>query len=162
MWFVAHLESLRLLLEVTHTIYEDEWTGLIKHINALLAIDSDISHHHPLPAYTSVIFDDRKDGLVPAELGKDSAPDAIDERVLDGKGEIMIWLNGFHMTINKIISISSLDAVGCSVVNIGSATRETSPWRQNAVILSGTQKSCVSLVVGAVIGFVCHFIWKGR
>lgn len=124
---------------------KDGWIGLLKHINALLAVDSDISYHHPLPACTSVIFDDRKDGLVPAELGKDSVPDTINERVLDGKSEINIWLNAFHMTINRIISISSLDAVGCSVVNIGGGTRETFPWRQNAVIsLWNPEKLCLS------------------
>ena len=78
------------------------------------------------------------DGLVLCKLINDSVPDTIDERVLNkatSKTHRRIpsqpnapagassakALNNFQMTENNNIVIASAKAIGCSVVNIGSA-----------------------------------------
>ncbi|PYH97779.1 hypothetical protein BO71DRAFT_346349 [Aspergillus ellipticus CBS 707.79] len=105
---------------VTHTINEDERTEFTRHINAVLAGDSDIGHLLPFPTDTFEMFDKCKDGLVLAKLINDSVPDTIDERVLNKPGKKIRELNAFHMTENNNIVINSAKGIGCSVVNIGS------------------------------------------
>ncbi|KAL4916880.1 calponin homology domain-containing protein [Aspergillus aurantiobrunneus] len=105
---------------VTHTINEDERTEFTRHINAVLAGDSDIGHLLPFPTDTFEMFDKCKDGLVLAKLINDSVPDTIDERVLNKSGRKIKELNAFHMTENNNIVINSAKGIGCSVVNIGS------------------------------------------
>lgn len=79
------------------------------------------------------------DGLVLCKLINDSVPDTIDERVLNkttskthrrvpsqpnasqGASGAPKALNNFQMTENNNIVIQSAKAIGCSVVNIGSA-----------------------------------------
>ncbi|KAI5850612.1 calponin homology domain-containing protein [Tricharina praecox] len=103
-----------------HTINEDERTEFTRHINAVLAGDSDIGDRLPFPTDTFQMFDECKDGLVLAKLINDSVPDTIDERVLNRTSTRMKKLNQFHMTENNNIVINSAKAIGCSVVNIGS------------------------------------------
>ncbi len=105
---------------VTHTINEDERTEFTRHINAVLAGDSDIGNRLPFPTDTFEMFDECKDGLVLAKLINDSVPDTIDERVLNRPGKKIKTLNAFHMTENNNIVINSAKGIGCSVVNIGS------------------------------------------
>ncbi|KAL5333472.1 calponin homology domain-containing protein [Aspergillus crustosus] len=105
---------------ITHTINEDERTEFTRHINAVLAGDSDIGHLLPFPTDTFEMFDKCKDGLVLAKLINDSVPDTIDERVLNKSGRKIKELNAFHMTENNNIVINSAKGIGCSVVNIGS------------------------------------------
>ncbi|KAL3473653.1 calponin homology domain-containing protein [Aspergillus californicus] len=105
---------------VTHTINEDERTEFTRHINAVLAGDSDIGNLLPFPTDTFEMFDKCKDGLVLAKLINDSVPDTIDERVLNKSGKKIKQLNAFHMTENNNIVINSAKGIGCSVVNIGS------------------------------------------
>lgn len=105
---------------VTHTINEDERTEFTRHINAVLAGDSDIGHKLPFPLDTFEMFDECKDGLVLAKLINDSVPDTIDERVMNKPGKKIKTLNAFHMTENNNIVINSAKGIGCSVVNIGS------------------------------------------
>ncbi|KKF95994.1 Fimbrin [Ceratocystis fimbriata CBS 114723] len=104
----------------THTINEDERTEFTRHINAVLAGDTDIGHLLPFPTDTFEMFDLCKDGLVLAKLINDSVPDTIDERVLNIPGRKIKTLNAFHMTENNNIVIESAKGIGCSVVNIGS------------------------------------------
>ncbi|KAL9579995.1 MAG: hypothetical protein Q9212_004760 [Teloschistes hypoglaucus] len=105
---------------VTHTINEDERTEFTRHINAVLAGDSDIGNRLPFPTDTFEMFDECRDGLVLAKLINDSVPDTIDERVLNRPGKKIKTLNQFHMTENNNIVINSAKGIGCSVVNIGS------------------------------------------
>ncbi|KAG6208467.1 Fimbrin, actin-bundling protein [Claviceps purpurea] len=104
---------------VTHTINEDERTEFTRHINAVLAGDSDIGSRLPFPTDTFEMFDECKDGLVLAKLINDSVPDTIDERVLNVAGRKTKTLNAFQMTENNNIVIESAKGIGCSVVNIG-------------------------------------------
>lgn len=105
---------------ITHTINEDERTEFTRHINAVLAGDSDIGSRLPFPTDTFEMFDECKDGLVLAKLINDSVPDTIDERVLNVPGKKTKKLNHFQMTENNNIVIESAKGIGCSVVNIGS------------------------------------------
>jgi plastin-1 len=104
---------------ITHTINEDERTEFTRHINAVLAGDSDLGSRLPFPTDTFEMFDDCKDGLVLAKLINDSVPDTIDERVLNLPGKKTKTLNAFQMTENNNIVIESAKGIGCSVVNIG-------------------------------------------
>ncbi|KAF7558501.1 hypothetical protein G7046_g5671 [Stylonectria norvegica] len=103
----------------THTINEDERTEFTRHINAVLAGDSEIGSRLPFPTDTFEMFDECKDGLVLAKLINDSVPDTIDERVLNFPGRKTKNLNAFQMSENNNIVIESAKGIGCSVVNIG-------------------------------------------
>ncbi|KAI1081240.1 calponin homology domain-containing protein [Whalleya microplaca] len=105
---------------ITHTVNEDERTEFTRHINAVLAGDTDIGDRLPFPTDTFEMFDECKDGLVLAKLINDSVPDTIDERVLNVPGKRVKKLNAFQMTENNNIVIESAKGIGCSVVNIGS------------------------------------------
>ncbi|GAO46375.1 putative fimbrin [Saitoella complicata NRRL Y-17804] len=103
---------------VSHTINADEQTEFTRHINSVLAGDSDVGDRLPFPTDTFQLFDECKDGLVLSKMINDAVPDTIDERVLNkGKGGKRI--NNFQMTENNNIVINSAKAIGCSVVNIG-------------------------------------------
>ena len=66
------------------------------------------------------LFDEARDGLILCKLINDSVPETIDPRVLN-KPNARKPLNAFQMTENNNIVITSAKAIGCSVVNIGSA-----------------------------------------
>ncbi|QLQ82403.1 hypothetical protein HG537_0H01650 [Torulaspora globosa] len=103
----------------THTINEEERREFTKHINSVLAGDSDIGHLLPFPTDTFQLFDECKDGLVLSKLINDSVPDTIDTRVLNWpkKGKD---LNNFQASENANIVINSAKAIGCVVVNVHS------------------------------------------
>ncbi|KAL6941401.1 Fimbrin, actin-bundling protein [Hanseniaspora osmophila] len=101
----------------THTINEEERSEFTKHINSVLAGDSDIGDRLPFPTDTFQLFDECRDGLVLSKLINDSVPDTIDTRVLNwpknGKS-----LNNFTAGENANIVINSAKAIGCVVVNV--------------------------------------------
>ncbi|CCG80580.1 Fimbrin [Taphrina deformans PYCC 5710] len=103
---------------VSHTINEDERTEFTRHINGVLAGDTDVGARLPFPTDTFEMFDQCKDGLVLSKLINDAVPDTIDERVLN-KTKGSKKLNNFTMTENNNIVISSAKSLGLSVVNIG-------------------------------------------
>ncbi|SCU87146.1 LAFA_0E05006g1_1 [Lachancea sp. 'fantastica'] len=102
-----------------HTINEEERTEFTKHINSVLAGDSDIGYKLPFATDTFQLFDECRDGLVLSKLINDSVPDTIDTRVLNwpknGKR-----LNNFTASENANIVINSAKAIGCIVVNVHS------------------------------------------
>ncbi|CEP63238.1 fimbrin LALA0_S07e05600g [Lachancea lanzarotensis] len=102
-----------------HTINEEERTEFTKHINSVLAGDSDIGYKLPFATDTFQLFDECRDGLVLSKLINDSVPDTIDTRVLNwpknGKR-----LNNFTASENANIVINSAKAIGCVVVNVHS------------------------------------------
>lgn len=101
----------------THTINEEERTEFTRHINSVLAGDTDIGNRLPFPTDSFQMFDECRDGLVLSKLINDSVPDTIDTRVLNvpktGK-----QLNQFQMTENANIVINSAKGIGCVVVNV--------------------------------------------
>ncbi|KAG0654149.1 Fimbrin, actin-bundling protein [Maudiozyma exigua] len=103
----------------THTINEEERTEFTKHINSVLAGDSEVGHLLPFPTDTFQLFDECRDGWVLSKLINDSVPDTIDTRVLNrpknGKP-----LNNFQASENANIVINSAKAIGCVVVNVHS------------------------------------------
>ncbi|KAI9506516.1 calponin homology domain-containing protein [Coemansia spiralis] len=99
-----------------HTINEDEREEFTNHINLALAGDKDIDYRLPIDPHTMQIFDETRDGLILSKLINYSAPDTIDERVLNRDRK----LNPFKVTENNNVVINSAKAIGCSVVNIGS------------------------------------------
>ncbi|KAJ2785608.1 fimbrin [Coemansia javaensis] len=99
-----------------HTINEDEREEFTNHINLALAGDADIGYRLPIDPHTMQLFDETRDGLVLSKLINYSAPDTIDERVLNRGRK----LSPFQVTENNNVAINSAKAIGCSVVNIGS------------------------------------------
>ncbi|KAJ2403263.1 fimbrin [Coemansia sp. RSA 2559] len=99
-----------------HTINEDEREEFTNHINLALAGDKDIDYRLPIDPHTMQIFDETRDGLILSKLINYSAPDTIDERVLNRGRK----LSPFQVTENNNVVINSAKAIGCSVVNIGS------------------------------------------
>ncbi|RKP11504.1 calponin homology domain-containing protein [Piptocephalis cylindrospora] len=105
--------------DTTHSIDQDEKAEFTKHINYVLADDPHIGTRFPLDTDTMQLFDECTDGLILSKLINDSAPDTIDERVLNvGAGAKR--LNAFQITENNNVVINSAKAIGCNVVNIGS------------------------------------------
>ncbi|KAJ2473528.1 fimbrin [Coemansia sp. RSA 2322] len=98
-----------------HTIDEDEREEFANHINMALAGDVDIGYRLPIDPHTMQLFDEARDGLILSKLINASAPDTIDERVLNRGRK----LTAFHATENNNVVINSAKAIGCSVVNIG-------------------------------------------
>ncbi|KAH8083317.1 fimbrin [Cristinia sonorae] len=107
-------------VNVSHTINADEFSEFTNHINSVLAEDPDVGSRVPIPTDTMQLFDEARDGLILCKLINDSVPETIDPRVLN-KPTARKPLNAFQMTENNNIVITSAKAIGCSVVNIGSA-----------------------------------------
>ncbi|KAJ2017995.1 fimbrin [Coemansia sp. RSA 455] len=99
-----------------HTINEDEREEFTNHINFALSGDSDIGYRLPIDPHTMQLFDEARDGLILSKLINYSAPETIDERVLNRGRK----LSPFQVTENNNVVINSAKAIGCSVVNIGS------------------------------------------
>lgn len=99
-----------------HSIDEEELEQFVLHINQVLKQDADISDRANIDPHSHQLFQACQDGLVLSKLINDSAPDTIDERVLNMGPR----LNPFQMTENNNVVINSAKAIGCSVVNIGS------------------------------------------
>lgn len=99
-----------------HSIDEEELEQFVLHINQVLKDDADIGSRAPIDARSHQLFQVCQDGLVLSKLINDSAPETIDERVLN----VGPRLNPFQMTENNNLVINSAKAIGCSVVNIGS------------------------------------------
>ncbi|KAJ2724446.1 fimbrin [Coemansia sp. Benny D115] len=99
-----------------HTINEDEREEFTNHINFALAGDKDIGYRLPIDPHTMQLFDEARDGLILSKLINYSAPETIDERVLNRGRK----LSPFQVTENNNVVINSAKAIGCSVVNIGS------------------------------------------
>ncbi|PVZ99524.1 hypothetical protein BB558_004473 [Smittium angustum] len=99
-----------------HTINEDEKEEFTNHINLSLDGDKDIGYRLPIDPTSMQVFDECRDGLILSKLINYSAPDTIDERVLNRSRK----LSPFQVTENNNVVVNSAKAIGCSVVNIGS------------------------------------------
>lgn len=104
----------------THTINDEERIEFTRHINSVLAGDSDIGERLPFSTENFQIFDECRDGLVLSKLINDSVPDTIDTRVLNLPSAKKKVLNNFQMSENANIVINSAKAIGCVVVNVHS------------------------------------------
>lgn len=104
----------------THTINDEERIEFTRHINSVLAGDSDIGERLPFSTENFQIFDECCDGLVLSKLINDSVPDTIDTRVLNLPSAKKKVLNNFQMSENANIVINSAKAIGCVVVNVHS------------------------------------------
>ena len=97
----------------SHSIDQEELEQFALHLNEISQRDKDLKGREAV-TYEN-FFASCQDGLLLSKLINDSAPETIDERVLNvGKS-----LNPFKMTENINVAINSAKAIGCSVVNIG-------------------------------------------
>lgn len=97
----------------SHSIDQEELEQFALHLNGISQRDKDLKGREAVTSEN--FFTSCQDGLLLSKLINDSAPETIDERVLNvGKS-----LNPFKMTENINVAINSAKAIGCSVVNIG-------------------------------------------
>lgn len=97
----------------SHSIDEEELEQFAVHLNEISKRDGDLKGREGITGDN--FFFSCQDGLILCKLINDSAPETIDERVLNvGRG-----MNPFKMTENINVAINSAKAIGCSVVNIG-------------------------------------------
>ena len=97
----------------SHSIDQEELEQFALHLNGILQREKDLKGREAVSSEN--FFSSCQDGLLLSKLINDSAPETIDERVLNfGRS-----LNPFKMTENINVAINSAKAIGCSVVNIG-------------------------------------------
>lgn len=97
----------------SHSIDHEELAQFAVHLNGITQRDKDLKGR---PAVcVDNFFESCEDGILLSKLINDSAPETIDERVLN----IGINLNPFKKTENINVAINSAKAIGCSVINIG-------------------------------------------
>lgn len=99
-----------------HSIDDEELEHFVLHINQVLKHDSEMAVRAPIDPQSHQLFQECKDGLILSKLINDSAPETIDERVVNMGPK----LNLFQMTENNNLVINSAKAIGCNIVNIGS------------------------------------------
>jgi plastin-1 len=97
----------------SHSLDQDELEQFAAHLNGIARKDKDLSGRDNIDVDN--FFASCQDGLLLSKLINDSAPETIDERVLNVGSN----LNPFKMTENINVAINSAKAIGCSVVNIG-------------------------------------------
>ena len=97
----------------SHSIDQEELEQFALHLNGISQRDKNLKEREAVTIDN--FYSSCQDGLLLSKLINDSAPETIDERVLNvGDG-----LNPFKMTENINLAINSAKAIGCSVVNIG-------------------------------------------
>ena len=97
----------------SHSIDPEELAQFAVHLNGISQRDKDLKGRPGVNVDN--FFESCQDGLLLSKLINDSAPETIDERVLN----IGSNLNPFKMTENINVAINSAKAIGCSVINIG-------------------------------------------
>lgn len=97
----------------SHSIDHEELEQFAVHLDGISRRDRDLKGRERVTADN--FYSSCQDGLMLCKLINDSAPDTIDERVLN-LGNAM---NPFKKTENINVAINSAKAIGCSVVNIG-------------------------------------------
>lgn len=97
----------------SHSLDREELEQFALHLNGISKRDKDLKDRESVTIEN--FFSSCQDGLLLSKLINDSAPDTIDERVLNVGNK----LNPFKMTENINVAINSAKAIGCSVVNIG-------------------------------------------
>lgn len=97
----------------SHSLDQEELAQFAVHLNGITQRDKDLKGR-PIVSVDN-FFESCQDGLLLSKLINDSAPETIDERVLN----IGNNLNPFKKTENINVAINSAKAIGCSVINIG-------------------------------------------
>lgn len=104
----------------SHSLDQEELDQFALHLNEICKHDKDLKQREEINSDN--FFDSCQDGLVLSKLINNSAPETIDERVLNiekKNSSGSVKLNPFQMTENINLAINSAKAIGCSVVNIG-------------------------------------------
>lgn len=98
----------------SHSIDQEELAQFAVHLNGISQRDKDLKGRPSVNVEN--FFESCQDGILLSKLINDSAPETIDERVLNISSKP---LNPFKMTENINVAINSAKAIGCSVINIG-------------------------------------------
>lgn len=102
----------------THSFSDEEKISFVEHINYVLKNDPDVKHlGFPLDPEGMDIFNAVGDGILLCKLINSAVPGTIDNRAINKGAK----LNKFKITENQNLMINSCKAIGCNVVNIGSA-----------------------------------------
>ncbi|KAK1389117.1 Fimbrin-5 [Heracleum sosnowskyi] len=98
-----------------HTISQSEKTSYVNHINRYLGEDPFLQKYLPIDPDTNALFDIVKDGVLLCKLINVAVPGTIDERAINTKSKLNPW----ERTENHTLCLNSAQAIGCTVVNIG-------------------------------------------
>ncbi|WOH05793.1 hypothetical protein DCAR_0625214 [Daucus carota subsp. sativus] len=98
-----------------HTISQTEKASYVDHINRHLGEDPFLKKHFPIDPNTDALFDLVKDGVLLCKLINVAVPGTIDERAINKKNKLNPW----ERTENHTLCLNSAQAIGCTVVNIG-------------------------------------------
>ncbi|XP_060080840.1 plastin-1-like [Ylistrum balloti] len=97
----------------THSVKHAETRAYADWINRKLENDQDCAGYG-LPFSQEDLFNKTKDGVILCKLINQAVPETIDERTIN-----KTKLNPYTRTENQNLVISSAQAIGCTVVNIG-------------------------------------------
>ncbi|KAM7498946.1 hypothetical protein LguiA_023360 [Lonicera macranthoides] len=100
-----------------HNIVEAEKGCYVAHINSYLRDDPFLKQFLPIDPTTNALFDLAKDGVLLCKLINVAVPGTIDERAINTKRVLNPW----ERNENHTLCLNSAKAIGCTVVNIGSA-----------------------------------------
>ena len=96
------------------TFSEEEKSAFVKVINTVLAEDSHCQKYLPIDPSTNDLFAIMKDGVVLCKLINCASKGTIDERVINKKEN----MNVFLCHENLKLAISSAKSIGCQIINI--------------------------------------------
>eukprot|EP00897_Mesotaenium_endlicherianum_P010119 jgi/Mesen1/9135/ME000058S08627 len=111
-----------------HTINESEKKAYVDHINACLEDDVHLMRQIPIDPLSSDFFDIVKEGVLLCKLINVAVPNTIDIRAINTKEKLNPW----ERIENHRLCLNSAQAIGCSVVNIG--TQDLSDGKAHLVL----------------------------
>ncbi|KAL6899899.1 hypothetical protein ACP4OV_006557 [Aristida adscensionis] len=111
-----------------HTISESEKASYVGHIDVYLADDPFLEDAHPIDPTTDHLFHITKDGVLLCKLINLAVPSTIDERAINTKKVLNLW----EKNENHTLCLNSANAIGSTVVNIG--TQDLAEGRPHLVL----------------------------
>lgn len=98
-----------------HSFSEEEKAAFSEHINNCLRVDPHVSGRLPINPQSLDLFTACNDGLIFCKLINLVEPDTVDERALNTKANMSMYLK----VENQNLAINAAKAIGCVVTNIG-------------------------------------------
>ncbi|XP_073357488.1 fimbrin-5-like [Aegilops tauschii subsp. strangulata] len=98
-----------------HVINESEKTSYVNHINNFLGDDPFLKNFLPLDPTSNDLFNLIGDGVLLCKLINVAVPGTIDERAINTKKDLNPW----ERNENHTLCLNSAEAIGCTLVNIG-------------------------------------------
>ena len=98
-----------------HSFSDEEKQAFSEHINNCLSNDPLIGNRLPLDPSSMALFDAVADGLLLCKLVNLAVPDTVDERALNKRQNMSLYLK----IENQNLAINAAKSIGCVITNIG-------------------------------------------